>query len=292
MGKLYACLNVYQEQELLPDCLRSIRENLPEAEIILIDGAYESWLIQVKLQAAMEMDQGHPEIGAAMLRLTSPASTDDTIKIAKDFKVEHIVNPHTQCMCGGKRRPSGYYEKGAVLPWESEWQKRNEFFRFGRDGDYYFIIDADERLRGRAHLADMIEDHYVVMLKRDDTTAPYPVHRIYKHRPGIKMEGAHMAVWANEAVYDKGSYVIQPVLMKKYGEKNTPLEGRLIAPIFGGWTERADGKFYPPATGGCHLDHMFNLRGKMDQIRILAKGAYYTRGLSKEEDTFRKEHDI
>jgi len=265
MGKLYACLNVYQEEHLLPDCLRSVRENLPEAEIILIDGAYESWILQVKVQAAMEYAEGHVELAESMLRFVSPISTDATIQIAKDFKVEHIVMPQTQCMCGGKKTPTGYYEKGAYLPWPSEWQKRARFFDFGRNGDYYFIVDADERLRGKP--APLVADHYAVVLKRDDDISPYPVHRVFKHRPGIKMEGAHMAVWANELVQDPATKadVIKPVLMRK---------------------DEA------PILQGCHFDHLFVGRYKADQVRTQAKGAYYRRGLSKEEEKFRAEHDI
>ncbi len=287
MGKLYVCVNAYQEEFLLPDCLRSIRECMPEAEIILIDGAYESWVTQVKIQAAVEFSEGHPGIAEDMLRLTSPISTDATIQIAKDFKVEHIVMPPTQCMCGGKKLNSGYYAKGAYLPWESEAVKRNRFFGFGRDGDYYFIIDADERMRGKP--TEMTENHYAVVLKRDDDIAPYGVHRIYKHRPGINMHGAHMAVWANELVTDPetGVQTVKPVLMKKENEK-----GELTAPIFGGWTLGEKQKLIPPPGGGFRLDHMYNLRGSRDVIRSQAKGAYYVNGLSKEEKVFRKEHNI
>ncbi len=279
MSQLYACLNVYQEETLLPDCLRSIRTVLPQAKIILIDGAYASWVRHVRIEAAVEISQGNQGIGDDMLaRFTSSESTDRTIEIAKEFKVEHIVMPQTQCMCGGKKFDYGYYQKGAYLPWPSEWEKRGKFFEFGRDGDYYFIVDADERLHGT--LPKLTEEHYNVMLQRDDDFAPYPVHRIYRHQPGIRMDGAHMAVWVNKLVKDPATGIekVTPVLLRKEPlldkDHKTVLEPGA------------------PTISGVTLEHKFNERGTRDQIRHMAKGAYYRNGLSKEEEAFRAKHKI
>lgn len=265
MGDLWVCLNVYQEETLLPDCLRSIRQNLPNGKIILIDGAYQSWVRHVRIQAAMEYAEGNETIAESMMRFTSAASTDRTVEIAREFGVEHIIMPSTQCMCGGKKYDFGYYEKGEYLPWESEWQKRARFFEFGREGDYYFIVDADERVIGTPE--PMTEEHYAVMLKRDDDVAPYRTHRVFRHQYGIKMAGAHMAVWVPRVVQDPQSKTsrIQEVLLRR---------------------DEA------PVLKNCSLLHLFNERGTRDQVRHMAKGAYYRNGLLKEEEAFRTQHGV
>ncbi len=266
---LYACLNVYQEEALLPDCLRSIRTVLPQAKIVLIDGAYASWVRHVRIEAAVELSLGNTGIGNDMLaRFVSAESTDRTIEIAKSFDVEHIVMPKTQCMCGGKKFDYGYYEKGAYLPWPTEWEKRNRFFEFGKNGDYYFIVDGDERLRGT--LPELKEDHYNVMLQRDDEMGAYPVQRVFKHQPGIKMEGAHMAVWVDSP---EG-----PRLLRRLDRKDK--QGNVI--------EKSGAHLLQ----GITIDHLFNERGSTDQVRHMAKGAYYRHGLSKEEEGFRQKFDV
>lgn len=248
---VFACLNVYSEEALLEDCIKSVRDSLPTAEIVLIDGAYESWISQVKLQAALELEGGRYQIGQSMLRFTTPMSPDNTLDIAKRMGVEHIVLPPKNESDKAIQTKAGSYEPGEHIPWESEWKKRAKFFTFGKDGDWYFILDADERVRGTPE--PFVEDHYAVMLKRDDNIAPYIVHRLFRHRPDLKMEGAHMAVWHGDKLLRK---------------------------------EEA------PVLKGVQLEHKWNYRAANDRVRHMAKGAYYRGGLLPEENKFRMLHNI
>jgi hypothetical protein len=249
--KIFACLNVYCEEALLEDCIKSVRDVLPTSEIILIDGAYESWISQVKVQAAKELEGGNGRVGNSMLRFTSPVSCDATLDIAKRMGVEHIVMPPKNETGKTIQNRAGTWEPGEYMPWECEWKKRATFFTFGQDGDYYVIVDADERIRGT--LPELKEDHYSIMLKRDDNVAAYVVHRVFKHRPDLKMEGAHMAVWHGSKLLRKDE-----------------------APVLPGVT----------------LDHRWNYRASNDRVRHMAKGAYYRNGLMPEEHQFRMVHDI
>lgn len=248
---IFACLNVYNEEALLEDCIRSIRSSLPGCQIILIDGAYQSWITQVKVQAAFELSNRRREIGQSLLRFITPHSNDNTLEIARAAGVEHIVECPRNTSGAPLQIGSGTYAPGEAMPWESEWKKRSQFFSFGVEGDWFFIVDADERLHGQP--APLVEDHYGVMLKRDDDIAPYPVHRVFKKVPGLRMFGAHMAVWHDKKLLRKDS-----------------------APIL----------------GGCHLEHVWNKRAAIDRVRHMAKGAYYRGGLIPEEQEFRMINDI
>lgn len=249
--KIFACLNVYCEEALLEDCIKSVRDVLPTAEIVLIDGAYQSWISQVKVQAAHELENGRYQIGQSMLRFTTPESNDTTLEIAERMKVEHIVMPPKNETDKPIQDKAGTWEPGSYMPWPSEWQKRSKFLTFGEDGDYFVIVDADERIRGKC--PELTEDHYAVMLKRDDNIAPYIVHRVFKKRPDLKMEGAHMAFWHGSKLLRKES-----------------------APVLGGVT----------------LEHRWNHRADNDRVRHMAKGAYYRGGLMPEEQKFRMVNDI
>ena len=79
--------------------------------------------------------------------------------------------------------------------------------------------------------------------------------------------GPHMAVWVNKLVKEQETGIIKTksVLLKK---------------------DEA------PILEGVRLVHKFNERGTRDQVRHMAKGAYYRNGLSKEEKDFREKHNI
>ena len=233
-------INCYMEQNLLPQCLTSIRSTLPTAKIVVIDGAYQAWVDAIKIGAALELERGHEQIGMGLLRFLNVASNDDTHDICKSFNVEHLELPHKN-------------EAGDYIPWQTEAKKRNEFFKYGQDGDYWFFIDADEMLQGAP--TEPVDNAYNVWLQRDDNLPPYVVQRIFKHQEGIKMEGAHHALWVKDKLY----------------KKDDP--------------ER-------PTIGNAKLFHCYDKRGKLDPIRALAKGYYYRDGLLPQEKEFRAIHQI
>ena len=172
-------INLYQEEQNIGECLQAIRTYLPKARIVVIDGAYQSWLTSIKIEAAKLIEQGYETLGHDLLRFVSPVSTDRTKEICKEFKVEVYMDPPKNC-CG-------------YIPWPSEAVKRNAFFSQASENDVWFFIDADEVLVGTP--GEVVEDVYCVMLQRDDAVAPYPVQRIFRHTKDIKIEGAHHAVW-------------------------------------------------------------------------------------------------
>lgn len=248
---IFSCLNVYNEETLLEDCIKSIREVLPTSKIILLDGAYDSWIAQVKIASALELEYGRKDYGQSMGRFLTPYSNDRTIEIAKEMNVEYIINPPKNTTKDPIRTGAGSWEPGEYMPWECEWKKRATFLTFGEAGDWFFILDADERVRGNPE--PFTQDHYAVMLKRDDEIAAYPVHRVFKKTPNLRMAGAHMAFWEGDTLLKKDE-----------------------APILQGVT----------------IEHIWNKRAKLDYARHAAKGAYYKGGLVKEEEQFRKIYGI
>jgi glycosyltransferase involved in cell wall biosynthesis len=104
MGKLIACLSVFNEIKNLPACL----EGLEAADIIcIVDGAYK--------------DFPHDK----------PWSTDGTLEYLRDLaKSDQRVHLIT-----------------CEKPWPGETVKRSQYF-IGEEGDWYFLIDADERVEG------------------------------------------------------------------------------------------------------------------------------------------------
>lgn len=239
MTKLLVGINCYLEENLLPQCLTNIRSTLPEAEIVVIDGAYQSWVTAVKIEAAKHLEQGYHEIGIGLLKFINPISIDRTHEICQQFKVEHLELPPK--------------ENGEYIPWPSEAKKRNEFFKYGNNGDVWYFIDADEGIQG--HPAEVIDNAYNVMLQRDDNLPPYCVQRIFRHQPSIRMEGAHHALWVGDKLY-----------------KRDDPERKTIA--------------------GTMLMHYYDKRNQLDRMRHLAKGAYYRNGLLPEEQYFRAVHNI
>lgn len=238
--QIYVCINCYMEENLLPGCLSSIRSTLPQAKLIVIDGAYQAWINAVKMGAAWNLEQGFTQIGNALLKFLDVESTDATHKICKEYNVEHLVLPNKD-------------SEGKYVPWKSEAVKRNEFFRFGEVGDYFFVIDGDEVIQGVPD--PFIEDAYNIMLQRDDNLPSYAVQRIFKKTPDIKIEGAHHAVWQNGQ------------LLKK-DDPNRKI------------------------IGNTRLMHYYDKRNQMDRVRHIAKGFYYRDGLMPEENEFRGKHNI
>ncbi len=228
------------DEQCLPTCLGSIRSTLPEAKIVAIDGAYASWIKAIKMESALNYERGKTQIADDLLRFDTPISTDKTKEICQNYKVETYINPRQKCC-------------GQYVPWDSEAKKRNEFFKYGKPGDWYFFVDSDEAVQG--HPDELTGECYSIMLQRDDNIGAYPVQRLFKHPESndIKIEGAHHAVWINGK-------------LMKNGES--------------------------PTITGSRLHHFWAKRAENDQIRHMAKGAYYRTGLAPEEGEFRAIHGI
>lgn len=240
MENLWICLNVYAEEQLLPECLDSIKKAHPEAKIVAVDGAYDSWIREVKKLIAHQIEYNHDQVAEQLERFIVPISTDRTLEILKDYKVDVVIGPEINPVTG------------EPTPWAHEYIKRSKYF-VGTNGDWYFVIDADERLVGKLDVGALSDDAYNIDLLRDDQMTPYPILRIFKHQDGMEYRGAHHALWVGDKLY-----------RKEYCVKVT----------------------------GCSLYHRAVHRNEVDPIRHLAKGAYYRILTSNEEGAFRHQYGL
>ncbi len=226
---LWICLNVYNEELKLARCLDSVKQNHPEAKIVAVDGAYQSLIDEVQTEIERLISTGQDAHARLFEKYAIPWSTDRTMEILGQYGVDVII-------------PT---EK----PWAHEWVKRSKYF-VGQDGDYYFVIDADEELVGKIPYKELTEPSYNLMLHRNDSVGPYPVMRVFKHAPDIRYWKVHHALFRGDKLHRK--------------EHSQTLED-------------------------CHLEHDVKFRGELDQIRVRVKGMYYRQLTTKEEGAARKE---
>lgn len=250
MGTLWFALNIWNEEALLPGCLQSIRKYAPDAKIVAVEGAYKSFNNEVMKQIAFELSLGHRQLANGLMYFTKPESTDKTMEILKDYAVDTIIDCETD-------------HEGKKLAWSSEFAKRSQYF-VGKPGDAYFVLDADERIVGNVQIADVKEEAYNVMLRRDDGVMAYPVLRVFKHMDGMKYEGAHHALWVGDRLFTKTG--IRDRLNTKIGDVN-------VLP-------------------NVIVEHLHTERGKKDPLRHVAKGAYYRNLTTCEEAGFRNQYGL
>lgn len=239
MKNLWFCLNVFQEEDLLPGCLESIRKTHPEAKIVAVDGAYHSLTHEVQKVVALHESKGMVELANQLLPYTKAESSDRTLEILREAKVDVLI----RCAVGSDGNP---------LPWEHEYTKRSQYF-VGKPGDYYCVIDGDERIVGKLDLEKLEAPAYNLMIKRDENVAPYPILRIFRHQDKMRYEGAHHALHVGDVLYRREMF----------------------------------------ETLECaSLDHLQMTRVRRDPVRGIAKGAYYRFLTSVEEAPFRAQHAL
>lgn len=236
MGKYIFCLNVYNEEQLLPDCIDSIRRHAPDAMIVAVDGIYQSFAEEAHRLAGIAWAKGLVQLGDEYERLVSPGpSMDKTLEILQKYKVDRIITT-------GK-------------PWVNEWAKRSEYLKYGEPGDWFFILDADERLEGTLPSVQALEDmgspHYYVNLKRDDGDGVYGIFRIHK--------------WARNMMYDKTHYALF-------------VDGQLV-------NRREYEKTVLP---DLVIQHRWLHRAEITPIRHQIKGEFYRRLMERDEAEFRR----
>lgn len=118
-----------------------------------------------------------------------PWSTDATLDIAWCYGAEIIECPRD---AEGNRRA-----------WHTQVEKRSAYF-VGEGGDWYFHIDADERLVGELPEPRDGEHYAFRILNRHGRATRTP--RLWQHRGFMRYEGSHNAVWSdNELVHLKGA---------------------------------------------------------------------------------------
>lgn len=123
-----------------------------------------------------------------------PWSTDRTLAIARAYGAEIIECPED--------------ENGYPCAWENQRIKRSAYF-VGSEGDWYFHIDADERLLGRLPEPEEGKHYAFQIVARAGNSGWVP--RLFQHRGHMRYEGSHNAVWSDDRlVHMKGAIKIPP----------------------------------------------------------------------------------
>lgn len=225
---LIGCVNGYQDAAMLRRSLPALRRIVDV--LVYVDGAYAGFPPYSEFTAA---------------------SIDDSINVAMSYADVIVLPP---------------WRVGAFrVPWPDEAVKRSAYFVGGRD-DYYLVVDADEVVEvlnedgtvnpvGAIDVATLVErDDWLVTLQRaGDTTRPYAIHRLFRHRDGIRYHGTHHAVHVGDP----------PSIIHPRG-----LEAEAPESVF----------------PRLRLSHLWNQR---DQDRVERKGVYYRDVLSAREHEFR-----
>lgn len=164
--RIIGCVNGFQDIDMLKHSLPALRKLVDV--LVYVDGAY------------------------AKFPHDNPESTDDSLALAQEY-ADRIIFTHKD-------------RSGQMLPWVDEIQKRNQYL-IGESGDYYLVCDADEVPVGIEAFDRILlrsKPDWFVMLKRiGDNTKPYGIHRLFRHRPGIRYAGTHHAVHV-------GNHLIHP----------------------------------------------------------------------------------
>lgn len=88
-------------------------------------------------------------------------------------------------------------------PWINQMNKRNAYLTLESTNDYYFILDADERLEGELP-KDLTKDFYGI--KIIDPRIPESVQannyqvRLFRHQTGLKYKKKHSWLWLKEKI--------------------------------------------------------------------------------------------
>jgi len=112
---LVACVNLFNDVFFLPACLKHLEHVVDK--IIVVDGAYQRYLDYFKN--------------------LKPWSTDGSVEVCKVLPLECELE----------------IVEAPAEGWRNQVVKRNVFFRYLEEGDWFLVIDADELLFGDAKSA-------------------------------------------------------------------------------------------------------------------------------------------
>lgn len=227
--RLIGAVNGYQDADMLRRSLPALRRVVDV--LVYVDGAYDGF-------------PPYSEITAA--------SVDESVNVALTYADVVVMPPYAT---DGPLRAA----------WPDEVVKRSAYFVGGRD-DYYLVVDADEVVEvlredgtvnpvGKIDVATLVErDDWLVTLSRaGDSPSAYRLHRLFRHRDGIRYHGTHHAVHV--------------------GDPPTIIHPR-------GLEAEAPDSVFPRL----RLSHLWNQR---PQERVERKGHYYREVLSAREHEFR-----
>ena len=206
------CINVFNDVRHLKDCIHFIRKQTVKHRIVVVDGAYALFphfkcphcRIGDLLPAELPEHKRHlllgrigrpakclnPKCGMMISsdvdleQYCIPQSTDGTLEIAEELADVVVEAPGTH--------------------WPSEFEKRNEYLKHGAPGDWFFVLDADERLVGQLPEADDLTDtDYALTFRRADMAGDIPYYRLFKNIGRLRYEGFHYALWRDDDLVTK-----------------------------------------------------------------------------------------
>lgn len=109
-----------------------------------------------------------------------PVSTDATREIALCYGAEWIDCPDD--------------EEGYPRAWRTQVEKRNAYL-VGEEGDWYLIIDADNRLIGT--LPEPMDGMVYVFRSSNRMGQPVWALRLLQHQGRMRYEGSHNGLWSD-----------------------------------------------------------------------------------------------
>lgn len=167
--KLHALINLYNDIDFLSSCLQSLKNNVDYIKVA--DGAYDLYYKRFK--------EFNPD--------AKPFSTDGSMQLIENFAglppVTFLFSP-----------------QGREATWQNQVVKRTALLDAVPDGDYFIIIDADERLSGdvQESLEKFYDSGCVVMSQplynpgtHMERVIPQWHPRVFKKLPGMHYKGTH-----------------------------------------------------------------------------------------------------
>ena len=149
---IWGCISGFNEAPNIHRAIASLRDHVDV--IVYVDGAY------------------------AHFPHEHPFSTDNTVKLAKAFGADIIIETRK--------------------PWVDEIHKRNAYL-MAAPGDWYFVLDGDEEFHGVLE-TDVLEALGLQIMveewREPSLGSPNPILRCFRARRGLHYHGTHHALWA------------------------------------------------------------------------------------------------
>jgi len=150
---------------MLAGCLESLAGQVDR--VVVVDGAY------------------------AQFPHGAPFSTDATEEIVRCYGADWVPCPRDG-------------DDGHPRAWETQMEKRSAYL-VGDVGDWYFRIDADERLVGNLPAEDELEDGVTYAMRvrwAGQSMRPWTTC-LFQHRGRMRYEGAHCALWSDDQLISR-----------------------------------------------------------------------------------------
>lgn len=141
-----------------------------------------------------------------------PFSTDQTMDIAQGMGAELIP---------------------CQIPWDTQAEKRSEFFKHGEPGDYYIFLDADEVLEGIPWIDESIRAYRVQCWNYKNRQVSQEVLRIFRHEKGIRFWGSHDGLYyGNDFVIHRRCPVVRSCHIRHYKHLRTKERQKLSSAYY------------------------------------------------------------